>query len=124
MQELLNELAAIKTVEAELKARLVEATQAAKVALVNDLRATILAAGFEIPEIASLLRGPSTKTTKGNGKTKPSTAGAKWALNTDPSKVYTRGPTPSWMKQAMAATGLNANQDQRRQFMAEHMSQV
>lgn len=119
MQELLEELAAIETVKAEIEAKLIEATQSAKVDLVKDLSTQILASGFEVAEIAAMLtRG----TAKRAAKEKPAkAAAAAWALKSDPTKIYTRGPLPGWMKDAMGSDGFASTKEGRQAFKDAHM---
>ena len=121
MQDLLAELAAIETVKAEIEEKLAEATQTAKTAMAEEFRASILSAGFDPAEIAAMLK-PSANAAKRQDKDKSAKGTTVWALKADLSKIYTRGPTPAWMKEAMATAGLNCNKDQRKRFMAEHMT--
>ena len=46
----------------------------------------------------------------------------RFALRSDPSKVYARGRLPTWLRDAMRLSGHNPDSpDARKEFRAEHM---
>ena len=48
-----------------------------------------------------------------------------YSLNADPSKTYSKGPLPAWMKEAMVAAGMDPAMGlDRTNFKASHMTVV
>ena len=117
MKELIERLEEIKAEEAELEAALAQAKVDMKSSIVEQIRDLLAENGYTAEEILPLV-APAEPA-------KPARVFSTYAMKDDPSKVYTRGVLPGWMKDAMAAVGLDPRMgEDRTKFKAEHMVQV
>ena len=121
------ELREIDQRKAELEIQAAEMKKAALDGIVEAIRKYITDLGYTVPEIAGLLvPGQKGAKGKGAGKTRKasSTPAAKtvYCLRSDPSKTYSKGPVPTWMKEAMVAAGKDPAMGlDRTEFKAAHM---
>lgn len=99
MKELIERLNEIKAEEAELEAALAQAKIEMKSSIVEQIRDLLAENGFTADEILPLV-APAEPA-------KPARNFPTWALKSDQTKTYTRGVLPGWMKDAMAAVGLD-----------------
>jgi DNA-binding protein H-NS len=99
MKELIERLEEIKAEEAELEAALAQAKIEMRSSIVEQIRDLLAENGFTADEILPLVAPPEPA--------KPARVFSTYAMKDDPSKTYTRGVLPGWMKDAMAAVGLD-----------------
>ena len=117
MKELIKRLEEIKAEEAELEAALAKAKIEMREYVVERIREMLAENGFTADEILPLV-APAEPA-------KPARNFQTWALNSDQTKTYTRGVLPGWIKDAMAAVGLDPRMgEDRAKFKNEHMVQV
>ena len=117
------ELRQIDQRKAELEVKAAEMKKAALDGIVEAIRKYITDLGYEVPEIAALLIPKSKASVKPRKASAAPVEAAKYHLLSDPSKTYSKGPLPTWMKEAMVAAGLDpADADARAKFKAEHMA--
>ena len=96
---------------AELKARAKQTKQDRINALVAKVRPAVEAAGVDMAAFCRALNP---------GKARP-----VLALNSDPTKTWSRGVMPDWMKAAMVAGGYDpASAENRASFRADQMTVV
>jgi hypothetical protein len=124
------ELREIDQRKAELEIQAAEMKKAALDGIVEAIRKYITDLGYTVPEIAHLLvPGQKAPKAKGAGKTRKAsgTPAAKtvYYLRSDPTKTYSKGPLPTWMKDAMLAAGKDPSMGlDRTEFKASHMAVV
>jgi len=121
-EELKNQIEQTKQREAELQKALNQRWQTEKVELAQEIRGMIDERGFDLDEIIEHLT-PS-KRRRGSGGPKKSGSGnyIRYVDPENPNNVYTRGVLPRWMKDKMAALGLDSgNKDDRESFKANHL---
>jgi DNA-binding protein H-NS len=125
---IVSELREIELRKAELEAQVIEAKKTALTGIVEVIRKYITDNGYEVSELAGLLAPGQKGKAKGKAKaagTKGSGTGSvtTYALNADPSKTYSKGPVPTWMKEAMVAAGMDPAMGlDRTNFKASHMT--
>ena len=117
MKEIIERLEKIKAEEAELEAALAQAKIEMKAGVIEQIRDLLADNGFTADEILPLVAPPEPA--------KPDRVFSTWAMKDDPTKTYTRGVLPGWMKDAMAAVGLDPRMgEDRTKFKSEYMVQV
>jgi DNA-binding protein H-NS len=117
---------------AEARAKLEEAEAGIRAAMGRALAAVreavddmIRQSGFSRSEVLGISEGPGPEKAKAKRARKASESGKGWALAADPSKVYTRGKMPGWLKTAMEQAGLGPDSpDDRAAFRQAHMVPV
>ncbi|EIC22292.1 H-NS histone family protein [Thiorhodovibrio frisius] len=88
-----------------------------KAELISEFKQKIKEEGFNIGEIADAFAGRRTTRRAGGARSYP-----RYVDNADSSFVYVRGPLPSWMKERMAAVGLNpAEKGDRERYKQDYM---
>ncbi len=98
-------------VEAQIERR----TQEDKQELALLIRQKITDAGFEVDEIARLLRS------RGRTRTGSYTA---W-VDPETGNTYVRGPLPAWLRDKMITAGVDpADKEQREAFKRQHLKRV
>ncbi|WP_462320375.1 H-NS histone family protein [Halochromatium sp.] len=127
-EELKNQIEQTKQREAELKKALDQRWQTEKTELAQEIKDLIDARGHDAEEIANLLM-PSGKRRRGSGSTGAKRAGTgnytRYVDPENPDNVYSRGVLPRWMKDKMAALGLNSgNKEDRETFKANYLQAV
>lgn len=99
MKELIERLEEINSEKAELEAALAQAKIEMKGHVVEQIRDLLAENGYTADEILPLVVPAAPP--------KPTRVFSTWALKDDPGKVYSRGVLPGWLKDAMAAVGLD-----------------
>ncbi len=100
-------------VEAQIERR----TKEDRLELANLMRQKITDAGFEVDEIARLLRGYRGRTRTGNY--------TPWVDPDDAANTYVRGPLPAWLKAKMTKAGVDPqDKEQREAFKQNHLKRV
>ena len=107
-----DEIAELQARREKLDAE-IEAVKAKKLAaLVETLRKTIADAGYKVGDVAPLL-APRKVIRK---------SAVVFQLKGDPSKTYSKGPMPAWMKEAIAGKGMDPQDKASREiFRTLHM---
>lgn len=110
-----DDIAALQEQKAKLEAE-IEAKKAQRLTeLVETVRKMILDAGYRINEVTPLLA--PRKVIRKSAKV--------LALKTDPSKTYSKGPMPAWMRDAIVAAGMDPKEKKSREiFKTLHMEQA
>jgi DNA-binding protein H-NS len=117
MKELIERLNEIDAEKAELEAALAQAKVEMKSSIVEQIRDLLAENGFTADEILPLV-APAEPA-------KPARVFSTWVMKGDPTKTYTRGVLPGWMKDDMASVGLDPRMgEDRAKFKSEHMVQV
>jgi len=117
MKEIIERLNEIDAEKAELEAALAQAKVEMKFSIVEQIRDLLEENGYTADEILPLVAPPEP--------VKPARVFSTWAMKDDPGKVYSRGVLPGWMKDAMAAVGLDPRMgEDRTKFKSEYMVQV
>lgn len=117
MKELIERLNEIDAEKAELEAALVQAKAEMKTSIVEQIRDLLADNGFTADEILPLVAPPEPA--------KPVRFFPTYAMKDGPTKTYTRGVLPGWMKDAMAQVGLDPRMGaDRAAFKERHMIQV
>ena len=108
---------------AKLEADLAAAKLANREVLLVNIRNVIEDSGYTPDEILPLLAPPDPKA---KGKAKRSRASGSdprqfptYALADDPSRTYSRGKTPLWLREAMMAAGLDPDDRASRELFRE-----
>lgn len=121
-EELKNQIEQTKQREAELQKALSQRWQTEKVELAQEIRGMIDERGFNVDDIIEHLI-PS-KRRRGSSGPKKSGSGnyIRYVDPENPNNVYTRGVLPRWMKNKMAALGLDSsNKEDRESFKTNHL---
>lgn len=124
--ELKSQIEQTKQREAELQRALEERWQVEKTDLAQEIRGMIEDRGHDVDEVVNLLL-PSSRRRSSRTGTKKSGSGnyTRYVDPANPDNVYTRGVLPGWMKEKMAAVGLNsALKEDRETFKANHLKAV
>lgn len=126
--ELQSQIEQTQQKEAELRRALEQRRQEEKKELAQEIRGIIKERGHDVDEIADLIMPPSRRRRAGAAAKKPATGGGGYTRYVDPENadnVYTRGVLPGWMKQKMAAAGLNpSDKADRDTFKANYLKAV
>jgi DNA-binding protein H-NS len=118
VKELIDRLNEIEAEKANLEAALVQAKEETRASIVEQIRGLVTENGFDFDEILPLVVPPAPAKTDAR-------IFSTWVMKDDPSKTYVRGVLPGWMKDAMAAIGLDPRMgEDRTKFKNEHMVQV
>jgi hypothetical protein len=111
----------------ELEQAIAEAKVLARQSVAEAVLATITEAGFQPEDILPMLE-PQPVQNERKRLRKAAASGKVWpvyALIGDPSRTYSRGPLPGWMKDAMDVAGFDCtNAVHRGQFRDQHMALV
>jgi len=117
MKEIIERLNEIDAEKAELEAALAQAKVEMRSSIVEQIRDLLAENGYTADEILPLV-APAEPA-------KPARVFLTYAMKDDPSKTYSRGVQPGWMKDAMAAVGLDPRMgEDRTKFKSEYMVQV
>ncbi|MFP4062520.1 MAG: H-NS histone family protein [Halochromatium sp.] len=122
-EELQSQIQQTKQKEAQLKQALSERREVEKLGLAQEIRHMIEERGHDLEEIAEQLL---PRRLRGAVLKKPRKFGSgrytRYVDPDNPDHVYVRGVLPSWMKDKMAALGLDPNNKEDRDFFkANHM---
>nr|WP_242476867.1 H-NS histone family protein [Halochromatium glycolicum] len=118
-----NQIEQTKQREAELQRALDHRWQAEKTELAQEIRGMIEDRGYDVEEIMNHVlprrrRGPGAKKGSSGNYT-------RYVDPENPDRVYTRGVLPGWMKEKMAAVGLDpGSKEDRETFKANHLQAV
>jgi DNA-binding protein H-NS len=87
----------------------------------REIRDQIIARGYTVDQVVSLLTKGSRK-----GVVGPRSGGYPRYVDPDnPANTYSRGPVPVWLKEKMVAAGYDpADRAQREEFKAAHLELV
>lgn len=123
-EELQNEIEQTKQREAELQRALTQRRQAEKAELAQEIRQMIEERGHDVEEVVSHILPMRRR--RGAGTKKSGTGSyTRYADPENPDNVYSRGVLPRWMKEKMAALGLDSgNKDDREAFKSNHLTPV
>jgi DNA-binding protein H-NS len=118
VEELQEQLAQIEADRKALEAALRKQRAAELSGFAREIRDQIVARGYTVDEVFSLL-GKGGR--KGGGGAR--SAGYPQYVDPDnPANTYTRGPVPVWLKEKMVAAGYDpADRAQREEFKTSHL---
>jgi DNA-binding protein H-NS len=121
VQELQGQLAQMEADRKALEAALRKQRAAERSGFAREIRDQIVARGYTVDEVASLLGKGGRK----GGGSRRSAGYPQYVDPDNPANTYTRGPVPEWLKEKMRAAGYDpADRAQRDQFKAEHLELV
>ena len=124
MREFMDRLAEIEAEKVALLADMEQAKIEKKQEVIEQCRDLIEETGLDIDEIADALKPKRTKAEKAE-KPKRTRASTVYALNSDQTRLYSAGPIPYWMRDAMTAEGMKPEDaEDRARFKAECMTVV
>ena len=106
---------------AALEAVLEQKRQQNKVDLAQEVKDLILSRGYEVAEIVDQL----TTRRRGAGRVRASRSYTRYVDPANPNNVYVRGVLPQWMKEQMAAHGLDPKEKADREaFKAQYLNKM
>lgn len=121
-EELKNQIEQTKQREAELQKALNMRWQAEKSELAQEIRDLIEARGHDVEDILGHLLPSRRRRAAGASKKAGSGNYTRYVDPENSNNVYSRGVLPRWMKEKMAALGLNpGNKDDRESFKTNHL---
>ena len=124
--ELQHQLRQLEQSRADIERALDQRRQQLKYDLVQQIKDTITANGYDVAEIATLLTGRKRRAAAAAPPAKKS--GREYTRYVDPDNpdnVYVRGVIPGWMKQKMADQGYDpSSKADRDQFKANSLHAV
>lgn len=121
LEEIEERLYNIDSDRAALEAALEQKRQQSKVDLAQEIKGLILSKGYEVAEIVDLL----TAKRRGAGRVRSSRSYTRYVDPENPDNVYVRGVLPQWMKDQMAARGLNPKEKADREaFKAQYLNKM
>ena len=116
--EIQQRLSSIETDRYALEKALERKRQDSKKELAEEIRDMILSRGYELAEILQHV-GPKKR---GARKSKSGRSYTRYVDPANPENVYVRGVLPKWMKEQMAAQGLDPkNKDDREAFKEQYL---
>lgn len=110
VQKLQNELAEIEARREQAIADIAAAKSEGITQMRDDIEAMIGENGYTLEEIFPELADPFQAPAGKSKRVKKKQDGAKYpamCLKLDETKVYTRGPQPTWLKEAIIAEGMD-----------------
>lgn len=111
-----DKIAELKARREQIDAEIQAEKQRGLDAFVERIIAMIAETEFSLTSVIARLRESRNPATPPRKQT-------LYRLKADPSKVYVKGPTPSWMKTAIAEAGMDAKDPASREmFKALHMT--
>ena len=120
VDEIQNRLNNIDSDRAALEKELDRKRQQVKKDLAQEIKETIEGRGYEVAEIVELM-SPRKRVGRGKGN-------RSYVSYVDPdneNNVYIRGVLPKWMKEKMAAKGLDSsNKEDRDSFKQQYLKRV
>lgn len=124
-EELKNQIEQTKQREAELQKALNQRWQAEKTEIAQEIKGLIEARGHDVEDIVSHLVPPAKRRRSmgGSGAKRPGSGNyTRYVDPENPNNVYSRGVLPRWMKEKMAAVGLDSgNKEDRETFKANYL---
>lgn len=125
-EELKNQIEQTKQREAELKQALNQRWQAEKTELAQEIKGLIEARGHDVEDIVNHLMPPAKRRRVGGGAKKSGSGNyTRYVDPENPANVYSRGVLPRWMKEKMAALGLDSgNKEDRETFKANYLQPI
>ena len=120
LDEIRQRLQNIDNDRAALERALEVKKQQTKKELAQEIRDRILSQDYDIGEILELI---GSKRRPAVARAKPSRAYTRYVDPENPDNVYVRGVLPRWMKEQMAARGLNAKSKEDREAFKEQYLQ-
>lgn len=116
LEELQNRLSTIEDDKQALQKALDVRRQQGKKDFVQEIKETAQARNYDLNEIVEMLAPKK----RGSGLPRQtSSAYIRYVDPNNPSNVYVRGVLPRWMKDQMAANGLNAKNKSEREIFKE-----
>jgi len=124
--ELQHQLRQLEQSRADIERALDQRRQQLKYDLVQQIKDTITANGYDVAEIATLLTGRKRRAAAAAPPAKKSGRGYTRYVDPDnPDNVYVRGVIPGWMKQKMLDQGYDpSSKADRDQFKANSLHAV
>ena len=117
-EEIQQRLSSIESDRYALEKALERKRQDSKKELADEIREMIQGRGYELSEILQHL----TPKRRGTRKSESSRSYTRYVDPANPENVYVRGVLPKWMKEQMAARGLNPkNKDDREAFKEQYL---
>ena len=121
LEEIEQRLYNIDSDRAALEAALEHKRQQGKVDLAQEVKDLILSRGYDVAEIVELMSSRK----RGGGRIKASRSYARYVDPENPNNVYVRGVLPQWMKDQMAARGLDPKEKADREtFKAQYLNKM
>ena len=116
----ISELRSLELRRAELEQEAAALKKSALAGIVEIIRKYISDNGYTLEEIVNLLVTKGKRTRAKSASEGPKTV---YTSKLDPSKTYSRGPLPAWMKDEMTTAGYDpADQARRDAYKAERMT--
>ena len=121
LEEIEERIYNIDSDRAALEAALEQKRQQDKVDVAQEVKDLILSRGYDVTEIVELL----TSKRRGAGRGRSSRSYARYVDPENSDNVYVRGVLPQWMKDQMAARGLNPKEKADREaFKAQYLNKM
>ncbi len=121
LDELQERLSNIESDRVALEKALEKRHHQSRKELADEIKDMILSQGYEINEIIELI---STRK-RGVGRGRGARAYVRYVDPENEENVYIRGVLPKWMKDQMAAKGLNSkSKDDRNTFKQQHLTRL
>jgi DNA-binding protein H-NS len=128
VEEIKQQLAEIKSSEAELKRALEVRRQEAKYEIAQQIRDLIAQYGYTLDEILPLVEGKRRRATAPAAARRPASGTRQYTRYVDPQNsenVYVRGVLPGWMKQKMQEKGYDpSSKTDRESFKSNYLQAV
>ena len=119
--EIQDQLAQIEADKKALEAALRKQRAAELSGFAREIRDQIVARGYSVDEVVSVLSKGSRRGVGGAG----SGSYPRYVDPDNPANTYSRGPVPEWLKEKMIAGGYDpANRGQREEFKAVHLQLI
>ncbi len=115
LDEIEERLTSLESDRAALETALEQKRQQSKTDLAQEVRDLILSRGYEIAEIIDQL----TTKRRGAGRIRSGRSYTRYVDPENPGNVYVRGVLPQWMKEQMAAQGLDPKEKADREAFKE-----
>ena len=121
LDEIQERLSSLETDKVALKRALEQKKQQSKKELAQEIKDLIISRGYEVSDIAEYL-GPRKR---GGARVKGGRTYVRYVDPENSRNVYVRGVLPGWMKDQMAAHGLNPkDKNDRETFKREHLQKT
>lgn len=115
LDEIEERLYNLESDKAALETALEQKRQQSKTELAEEIKELILSKGYEIAEIIDLL----TTRRRGASRVRSGRSYTRYVDPANPDNVYVRGVLPQWMKEQMAARGLDPKEKADREAFKE-----
>ncbi len=124
VDEIQQRLSSIDSDRAVLEKELDRKRQQVKKDMAQEIRDMIEDRGYDVGEILELV-SPRKRSGSGSGRGKGNRSYVSYVDPDNENNVYMRGVLPKWMKEQMAAKGLDSsNKEDRDSFKQQYLSRV